>query len=158
MTGCEKAPEAKIAPRIGMRLEAKPAPAITTGGQPTEANLKKAKELGFKTIVNMRTEGENGSLPDEKGLVESLGMRYVSIPVAGAAGVTQENAEALAAVLADSAALPVVVHCASGNRVGAIFAMKAFFLDGKSKEEALSLGKTAGLTGLQAAVEGKLTR
>ena len=43
-------------------------------------------------------------------------------------------------------ALPAIVHCASGNRVGALFAIQALYLDGRSAAEALEIGKRAGLT------------
>ena len=45
-------------------------------------------------------------------------------------------------------ALPAMVHCASGNRVGAMLALKAAWIDGASPEEALQLGVDAGLTRL----------
>jgi len=37
-------------------------PSLATAGQPTEAALKKAKELGFATFVNLRTP-RKGSRP-----------------------------------------------------------------------------------------------
>jgi len=84
-----------------------------------------------------------------------LGMTYVSIPIAGAADISEENARRLAEVL-DVGADPVVVHCASGNRVGALFALKAYYVDGKTPEEALALGKAAGVTRLEPVVRQTL--
>ena len=37
-------------------------------------------------------------------------------------------------------ALPAFVHCASGNRVGGLFAVKAFHLDGMNVEESMEIG------------------
>lgn len=131
-------------------------PGVVTGGQPTEAQFREAKEKGFKVIINTRAEGEPG-VDGAKAFVEGLGMKYVWIPMKGADGLTKENAQALADALSDDNK-PAMVHCGSGNRVGGLFAMKAFHIDGKSAEEALAIGKKAGLTRLEAAVKEKLVK
>ena len=84
-------------------------------------------------------------------------MKYVSIPVAGPEALTPETAKAMVAAI-EAARGPALVHCASGNRVGGLFALKAFFLDGKTADEALSLGRAAGLTHLEGTVKSKLVR
>jgi len=53
---------------------------IITGGQPQEAQLQSAAEEGYTVIINLATSGRS-SLPDEAGLVRSLGMTYHHIPV-----------------------------------------------------------------------------
>lgn len=127
---------------------------ILTGGQPSPAELEAVRDAGFETVINLRRPGERGT-QGEAERVGELGMRYVSIPVAGADGLTEENARALAAALA-LASGPVLVHCGSSNRVGALFALKAFHLDGASPEQALEIGRAAGLTRLEGAVREKL--
>jgi protein tyrosine phosphatase (PTP) superfamily phosphohydrolase (DUF442 family) len=59
-------------------------------------------------------------------------------------------------LLKDSAKEDVLVHCASGNRVGAMLALRARWIEGKSAEEALAIGKAAGMTGMTDAVKAKL--
>jgi hypothetical protein len=49
-----------------------------------------------------------------------------------------------------------MVHCASGNRVGALLALRANRLEGASPEDALELGLDAGLTRLEPAVREAL--
>ena len=49
------------------------------------------------------------------------------------------------------------MHCASGNRVGAFFALKAFKYDGKSADESLKIGKAAGLTSLEGKVKALMS-
>lgn len=126
---------------------------ILVGGQPTPEQLADARKLGYKTVINLRTEGERGSLGRQE--TERLGLRYVAIPVAGSEGVTEENARRLARALKD-AEYPVIVHCASGNRVGAIFAMKSYYVDDIDAEKALTIGKAAGLTRLEPVVRQRL--
>jgi len=70
--------------------------------------------------------------------------------VADAEDVTQENAEELAAIVDNANLRPVLLHCSSGNRVGALFAARAYYLAGEDVEQALQVGRTSGLTRLEA--------
>ncbi len=54
------------------------------------------------------------------------------------------DAKAVAAVLDDPKAGPVLFYCSSSNRVGGVWAVVQA-LHGKSDEEALAEGKKAGL-------------
>jgi len=128
---------------------------VLTGGQVTEEALAAAAAAGYRTVVNLRILEEEGAW-DETALVEGLGMRFVHLPMAGAAGLTEDNARALAAVLDEPENYPVLIHCGSGNRVGALLALKAFVLDGEDAETALQIGHSAGLTRLEPAVRERL--
>ncbi len=131
-----------------------PQDGVLSGGQPTPEQLAAASEAGFETVINIRVPGEPGT-ESEQELVESLGMTYVSLPVQGTAGMTEENARALAAAL-EEAEQPVLLHCGSGNRIGGLFALMAFHLEDKTIDEAMAIGKDAGLTGLEPAVRNEL--
>ena len=126
---------------------------VVTGGQPTFDQLRMAHEAGFKAIVNLRTDKEQPSPAEESTWVEELGMKYFPIPVEGAQGVSLENAGLLAGILSKEENYPLIVHCQSGNRVGALFAVKTFSLDGKREKEALAIGREAGLTTLAPVVQ-----
>ena len=130
---------------------------VLTGGQPTADQLAWAARNGYRTVVNLRAPGEDGELPGEAELVETLGMKYVAIPLAGAEELTTENASKLARALEDPDALPAIVHCGSGNRVGALFGLKARAIDGLSVEEALEVAHRAGVTRLAPAVRERLS-
>ena len=94
-------------------------------------------------------------LPQEGGTsreaVEALGMTYAALPTPGSDGMTEANARELGRLLRESEG-PVVVHCASGNRTGGLVALKAYFVDGASPEEALAAGRAAGMTRTEARV------
>lgn len=122
-------------------------------GQPDQDVLAMAKEAGFTTVIDLRDETEDRGM-DEAAAVEELGMHYISLPVAGAAGVTFDNAASLDRYLA-AADGPVFVHCRSGNRVGALFALRAAAA-GASDEDAIAAGKAAGLGSLEKAVREQL--
>lgn len=128
----------------------KPIEGVIACGLPSEDELREAHGGGLRTVVNLCPVREQKF--DEGALVASLGMRYEHIPIAGAPDLTRENALRLARILSDPASRPVAVHCASGNRVGALFALKAFFADGCDPAAAIAAGRAAGLNALEPAV------
>ncbi|MHC5063921.1 MAG: protein tyrosine phosphatase family protein [Planctomycetota bacterium] len=125
---------------------------VLLGGQPSEAQFGEAADKGYQVIVTLRGDGEPGT-EGEKEMVEELDMRFIHIPMANGGGYTEENARALAAVLDDPANHPVMVHCGSGNRVGGLFALKAFFVDGLDPDAALEVGRSRGM---QNRLEGRV--
>ena len=127
-----------------------PVEGLLTGGQPTDEQLAALRDAGYKTVINLRMPDERGTRGEAETVAE-LGMVYVSIPVSGKEGLTKENAVALAAAL-ETAERPALLHCGSGNRVGALLAVKAFELDGRSAEEALEIGLAGGVTRLEPVV------
>lgn len=139
-----------------------PFPGVVVGGQPSAEHLRRAAELGIELVVDLRAPGELEGR-DEKTEVEALGLNYVQIPIAGRQAFDRAAAEKLAAALAgleDEAASSgetgprVLVHCASGNRVGGLFALMAFYVDGRGADEALAYGEQAGLrASLRPAIE-----
>lgn len=128
--------------------------AITTSGQPSAEQLAALAKAGYKSVIDLRTAAEDRGMDEEK-TVEGLGMTYKNLPVAGASGVTYANASAFDKLLA-GVPRPVLVHCGSGNRVGALFALRARLNGVVDENSAVELGTAAGLTGLKSTVEDKL--
>ena len=116
-------------------------PALAAAGQPSAEALAALKDLGFRTVVNLRPPAEGPG--DEKAVVEGQGLRYVNVPVT-ADSFRLEDALAVMAVLDDASAGPVLVHCASSNRVGGVLAVIAS-RRGRSLDEAIAEGRAAGL-------------
>lgn len=127
-----------------------PRPNIYSGGQPSQEQLKQLADTGVKHIINLRPAAEMSW--DEEVAASKLGLQYHSIPVAGAAGVTQENARKLRTTLNELTGEKIYIHCASGNRVGALIALDAVATDGKDIESAVLEGKQWGLTKLEGKV------
>jgi uncharacterized protein (TIGR01244 family) len=127
----------------------KPVDGVTTAGQPDEKALKVFADSGYVAVIDIRTAGENRGV-DEPVVVQGLGMDYVQMPVGGRGGITFENAEKLDQLL-DLYDEPVLVHCGSANRVGALFALNTFRETGDI-DKALEAGRAAGLTGLEGTV------
>jgi len=126
---------------------------VVTGGAPSEQQLQAAHNAGFKTVISLLPETE-----PEASQVQSLGMHFVSIPVAGAQDLTEENARKLGEAMDSAEAKPLLLHCASGNRAGALLSLKAFYVDHASEQDALQLGESAGLASLKPAVEAQMQK
>ena len=116
---------------------------IVTAGQPTEQGFENLKEAGFTTIVNLRTEEEGAA--EEKVQVENMGLTYYNIPI-GRDGFTPEMIETFSEILESPDRGPLVIHCASSNRVGALWYLYQVLDAGEAPDAALAEGKKAGLT------------
>ena len=128
-------------------------PGLYVGGQPDEAQLRTLASQGVTTVIDLRGADEDRGFA-EATLVQQLGLRYVSLPIAGADGITPANAQTLQQAL-DASQGPVLLHCASGNRVGALAALMAH-ARGADDETALAEARAAGLKSLEPAVRAQL--
>lgn len=141
---------------LGITNARMPRPNLLSSGQLSRDQMTSLKELGYRRFISLQTADEGGA-GWEEAFAASTGLEFHRIPVDGAAGITRENAERLAGLLETAGDEPVAVYCRSGNRVGALLALKAYFDDGMSVEEAVSFGKTAGLTGAEGTVRELVT-
>ena len=144
-----------LAPLVDIRNARRVFPGILSGGQPTDGQLVEAQQKGFKTIINLRSAAEMQD-SDEPERVRALGMTYISIPVAGPGDVNHLNSQRLVEALRDQKQYPVLVHCASGNRVGALFALDAAVSAALPVDQAIAVGKQAGMTRLELVVRTRL--
>lgn len=125
-----------------------PRPGLYTGGQPAAEAWTAMAAAGVGTVINLRPEAELAGR-DEAAEVHAAGMAYHQIPVAGANDITAENADRLWSLL-QAAKGPVVVHCASGNRVGGLLSVALVRHGGLQPEAALALGREAGMASTEA--------
>lgn len=119
---------------------------IWFAGQPTEDGLANLKRAGVRRVINLRTDEEMTEKVefDEVSAVRELGMDYVSIPFRGGT-VDVQHADELARVLSQSNE-PTLLHCGSSNRVGAVWAIYQHRHNNVSVDEAIRLGRAAGMT------------
>ena len=129
--------------------EVKPVNGVSTAGQPDEAGFKVFADNGYVAVIDLRTEGENRGL-GEPAVVQALGMDYINFPI-GRDGITFENAKTLEGIMVRYDQ-PVLVHCGSANRVGALFALNEY-RESEDSEKALAAGREAGMTGTEPTVK-----
>lgn len=100
------------------------------------------KAAGVTTVVDLLGDGEHSDALDEKAAVEAEGMRYVHIPVSPAT-LSKEDVARFGEAMT-SADGKVLLHCASANRAGGVYA--AWLAStGLSIDDALARGKAVGL-------------
>lgn len=146
-------PAAPEAPAVAPSLlnEREPLPGVRTGGLPDDpAAFRRLADEGVRLYVDLRSA--NDPIGEAPAAAAAAGLVYVQIPIAGEADLDLGAVRALDALLDDPARGPAVVACASGNRSGALLALRAFWLDRLPAEEALELGQRAGLTRLEPTV------
>ena len=118
-----------------------PETGILAAGQPTGEQLQLLAEDGYKTVIDLRPDAEPRGY-DEVEAAKANGLAYVNVPITGAA-LDKAAIDRFIAEL-DKAQRPVIIHCATSNRVGALY--YAWLREkGTPREKALAQGKAAGL-------------
>ncbi len=94
-------------------------PTIATSGQPSTQQFSDLQSEGCSLVINLATPASSNWNPDEKAIVESLGMEYVSIPI-DFEYPTLDDFENLADLLDEKSDRKTWVHCAKNMRVSAM--------------------------------------
>jgi protein tyrosine phosphatase (PTP) superfamily phosphohydrolase (DUF442 family) len=97
---------------------------LSTGGQPTAQQIQDAAAEGFTTVINLATTNPRYSLPDEEGLVHSLGMAYYHIPVDWE-NPTDADFDAFEQLMRQLPRAKILLHCAANFRVSAFYSLYA---------------------------------
>ena len=119
-----------------------PEPGVLAAGQPDGEQIQLLAEDGYKTIIDLRPAEEPHGF-DEPAAARQNGLAYVNIPVTPATlghATLDRFFEAM-----ERAERPVLVHCASSNRVGALYYAWLVLEKGVDSKVALERGKAAGL-------------
>lgn len=117
------------------------APNLATAGTISEEAFAEIASFGVKNFIDLRTQSSTTS--KAKALVEAAGGNYYNIPVFSSEGISKEQVSKFAQIY-EKIDGNIIIHCRSGNRVGALWT--AYLLSNDiSKEEALKQGRTAGL-------------
>ena len=131
-----------------------PVDGVTSSGQPDQAAFEVFSESGYVAVIDLRGAEEDRGMVDEQSAITNLGMEYVSLPIEDKDAINFENAAKLDELIASYDG-PVLVHCGSGDRVGALLALR-HSLAGAIDTEALEHGLEGGLTRLEDVVKERL--
>ena len=111
---------------------------LSTSGQPTEAQLSSLADQGYEVIINLALQNDpRYSLPDETGLVTSLGMQYIHIPVQFDSP-TELDLELFFNAMENSRDKKVHLHCAANMRVTAFLGLYYLIKQKRTEEEAFA--------------------
>lgn len=150
--GCASTTEPAALPAVADAIA--PAPGIVSAGRLAPADIARVRDAGIRHVIDLTPDAETPDF-DEAAAVHAAGLAYSNLPLRGPMDLTRDNALAFDA-LVRGAKRPVLVHCASGNRVGAMAALRAAWVEGKPAEEAIAIGKAWGLKGLEDEVRRRI--
>ena len=131
-----------------------PAQGILTGGRITADDLPALRTAGIRHVIDLTPDAETPDF-DEAATVRAAGLTYDNLPIAGAVDLDRAAVDAFDRLLR-SLEGPALVHCASGNRVGALAALRAAWLNGAGEEVAIAEGRRWGLRSLESEVRTRL--
>lgn len=127
---------------FGVANASVPEPGILAAGQPDGTQLQLLAEEGYRTVIDLRAPEEPRGY-DEADAARQNGLQYVNVPV-NMAGLDQGTIDRFLAAMS-KAERPVLLHCATANRVGALYYAWLVLEKGVAPQEALRRGKSAGL-------------
>lgn len=145
------APDSSPAQGVGART---PAPGVVATGKLDATDVASLSGMGIVHVVDLSLDEETPGF-DEGAAVRAQGVAYSNLPLRGAEDLTPDNVQTFDRLLGRSPR-PVLVHCASGNRVGAMAALRAAWLEDRPMEEAIAIGRAWGLMGLENAVRRRI--
>lgn len=151
LAGCASAPAPKPALLDTART---PAPGVYVTGRIAAGDIASLREAGIHRVIDLTPDAETPDF-DEASVVRAAGLDYANLPIGGAADLTRENVLAFDALMR-GATQPALVHCSSGNRVGAMAALRAAWIGHSPAEEAIAIGKAWGLTRLEDEVRRRI--
>lgn len=115
---------------------------LTVAGQVTIEQLQQAGKEGYKAVLNLRSPDEQGFMQDEQQQAEVAGLEYVNIPVKPD-GMTDELTNRVLEQI-DQLPKPVLIHCASSMRAGAMAFMNVATRQGMTAEQVFEKATEAG--------------
>jgi len=121
---------------------------VWSAGQPAAGDWAGLAATGVRAVVNLRAAAEQPGV-DEGAAVRSHGLDYHEFPVSSPADFAPARVAAFAELMARLRPRGVLVHCGSGNRVGAMFALSHAREPGVTVDAALDYGRRAGLLSLE---------
>jgi len=126
--------------------------ALFSGGQPSAEDLEQLASAGVRTVINLRGTDEAVGF-DARGASQALGLHYVALPIRNAGDLDPDRVRQFGCALDHARELGgTLVHCASGNRAGAMVALDAAINRALPVDVALQRGRSAGLRELEPAV------
>lgn len=114
------------------------APGVWRAAQPGPRQLRRAKKMGVKTILNLRGKRDDcGSYILEREACEKLGLKLVDFPIRSRSPLDRETLHAAVKIF-DQIEYPILLHCKSGaDRAGFMSTLYQFVKGGVPLAQAM---------------------
>jgi tyrosine-protein phosphatase SIW14 len=134
------APAAQDLPNFGRVSDG-----LYRGAQPSEDGVKRLRQLGIKSIINLREP--NDAWPAEALQVLNSGMVYTNVPMSGRRRPTDRQVASVLSLI-ETLPKPVFIHCKRGaDRTGTVVACYRVKHDHWTSEAALHEARHYGMSG-----------
>lgn len=114
---------------------------ISRSGQPLLSEFKWLKNNGWKSIVDLRVDGEYKEISDDKKIkgFNDLEFHYLYLPIRDGGVPTLKQAQQFLKFVTDPVNQPVHVHCRGGyGRTGIMIALYRYTVDGWTMPQAIA--------------------
>jgi protein tyrosine phosphatase (PTP) superfamily phosphohydrolase (DUF442 family) len=119
---------------------------VACGGATTPEAVPEIKKMGFASIINLRLPSEAGAnVEGEAAAAKTAGINFYNIPFSGQSP-DPKVADQFLATVTDKKNEPAYIHCAAGNRAGAMWMIKRLVVDHWDTEKAFTEATALGLT------------
>ena len=109
---------------------------VYRGAQPTAEGFQALKKLGVEIVINFRDE--RNKIESERREVETLGMRYVSIPIGASHDPTSKQVAEFLELVRAGPQKRIFAHCHLGaDRTGVMVAVYRMAAENWTPEQAL---------------------
>jgi len=114
---------------------------ISRSGQPLMSEFKWLKKNGWKSVVDLRVDGEYKEIGNDQRLpgFKALDFNYLTLPIRDGGTPTADQARQFLKFVTDPANQPVEVHCRGGyGRTGTLIALYRYSVDSWPMQQAIA--------------------
>jgi protein tyrosine phosphatase (PTP) superfamily phosphohydrolase (DUF442 family) len=130
----------------GVQNFAKLETTVACGGATTPEAVPELKKMGYASIINLRLPTEAGAnVEGEAAAAKTVGINFYNIPFSGQSP-DPKVADQFLATVTDKKNEPAYIHCAAGNRAGAMWMIKRLVVDHWDTDKAFTEATALGLT------------
>lgn len=133
-----------LAAIAGVPAACEPVPGLVTGGQPDVEHFAALKAAGCEVVLDGRDPMEPRPFPDEAEVVRRAGMEYVNLALSYTPPDDAPLARLRQLLAPVARGRRILLHCNSGNRIGAALIPYLMLDRGMSRDDAIALGMRVG--------------
>ena len=111
---------------------------LSSSGMPTAKQMQEAAKADVQVVINLALKTSPGALPNEDSLVDSLGMKYIHIPVEWN-NPTKQNLDDFFTAMDEHKQEKVLVHCQANYRASSFIMLYRVLRLGWKEEDAIPI-------------------